>query len=125
MPYTFSKCENNECINKPENYDDLLEMAKLGNSAIKAAGGKEYDLVSCLACRMHADGYSGASIDWTQAVAKIPFSFGLELPPAPPSVMPPGLEGLMLFHLREDRIIQTGKEVWAFHQAIAEKIIKA
>ena len=87
MPYSFSKCEKDECINKPDNYADLLEMAKLGNSAIKAVGGKEYELVSCVACRMSASGFSGASMDWTQAVAKIPFSFGLELPPAAPSAM--------------------------------------
>ena len=117
MPYGFSKCGLDGCINKPDNFEALLEMAKLGNAALKTVGGEEYDLLSCLACSLNDDGFSGVSVDWAHAVAKIPFSFTLELPPKH------GLDGYMKFHLRKDKIIPTGKEVWAFHQAVVEKII--
>ena len=123
MPYGFSECGVNGCINKPDNFDALLEMAKLGNTALKAVGGEEYDLPSCIACSHKNDGYSGLSVDWAQVVAKIPFSFTMELPPTPVSKAGKGLGGHMKFHLRKERIIPTGKEVWAFHRAVAEKII--
>ena len=118
LPYGFSECANGDCIKKPDNYDALLEMAKLGNAALKAVGGEEYQLISCR-CTKGEFSKSGLAIDWAQAVAKIPFSFTLELPPAKGSVKGMGSP----FHLRKDKIIPTGKEVWAFHRAIAEKII--
>ena len=112
MPYGYSKCGKDECINKPDNFDALLEMAKLGKAAIKAVNGEEYEIESCPACSQKNDGYSGLSQDWAHKVAKIPFSFILELP-----------NSLVAFHPKEEKIIPTGKEVWAFQRAVAEKII--
>ena len=61
---------------------------------------------------------SGSSADWVLGVAKIPYSFAMELPPFSEGY---GYEG---FHLAEDRIVPTGEEVWAFHETIANEIIK-
>ena len=61
---------------------------------------------------------SGRAIDWAKSVAKIPFTFTLELPPPRPN------NDIKRFHFREDKIIPTGREVWAFHHAIAENLIK-
>ena len=92
-------------------------MAKLGNAALKAVSGEEYKLITCR-CTNGLTTKGGLALDWARVVAKIPFTFTLELPPADGSV-----EGKMKFHLKKDKIISTGKEVWAFHRAIAEKII--
>ena len=117
FPNGFSECENGDCIKKPDNIDALIELAKLGNAALKAEGGEEFEMITCR-CAQNLTSKSGLAIDWAKTVAKIPFTFTLELPPAR------SVEGLMKFHLREDKIIPTGKEVWAFHCAVAEKIIK-
>ena len=77
-------------------------------------------MITCR-CAQNSTSKSGLAIDWAKTVAKIPFTFTLELPPARGSI---DHHDLMKFHLREDKIIPTGKEVWAFHRVVAEKIIK-
>ena len=64
---------------------------------------------------------SGCSMDWAHGEAKIPYVYTFELPPAKKDV---SVENAWGFELPEDKIIQTGQEVWKFHETVAFEVIK-
>jgi len=91
---------------KPDNIDQLTEVATLGADAMKAG----YQ-VGCIPCLMYPA--SGSTLDWTLGVAGIPYSYGMELRDT----------GMYGFILPPDQIIPTGHEVWAFHETVARQMI--
>ncbi len=61
---------------------------------------------------------AGASIDWTIAVGGVPYSYGMELRGGP---FPVGVYG---FVLPPEEICPNSREVFAFHQVMAEGIFQ-
>ena len=68
--------------------------------------------VGCIPCLLYVA--SGGSLDWTLGELGIPYSYGMELRD----------KGRYGFLLPEEQIIDTGREVWAFHMAVAREIIR-
>lgn len=95
---------------QPDNIDDLTQMAMLGNDALRAVHGKEYE-VGCIPCMLYVA--SGGTLDWALGEAGIPYSYGMELRDT----------GNYGFILPADQIVPTGEEVWAFHMTVARQII--
>ena len=62
---------------------------------------------------------SGSSMDWAYGEAGIPYVFTFELPPASGDQT-----NVLGFGLSDDKITQTGQEVWAFHETVAYEMIK-
>jgi len=96
---------------QPDNYDDLYEIAMLGNDALFAVHGKSFE-VGCIPCMLYVA--SGGSLDWTLGELGIPYSYGMELRDT----------GNYGFILPADQIIPSGEEVWAFHMTVARELIK-
>lgn len=96
---------------QPENYDDLYNMAMLGNDALYDVHGKIFE-VGCIPCMLYVA--SGGSLDWTLGELGIPYSYGMELRDT----------GNYGFILPPDQIIPSGEEVWAFHMTVARELIK-
>jgi len=91
---------------KPDNIDQLTEVATLGADAMRAG----YQ-VGCIPCLLYPA--SGGTLDWTLGVAGIPYSYGMELPDT----------GMYGFLLPPNQIIPTGQSVWAFHQTVGRQMI--
>ena len=111
---------------------DLRDLSILVDPKEESAWARGVDVDQIIAERSSNPAPDGPKVenrglerDWAHEVAKIPFTFTLELPPTRKEGTELEKEGkeLTKFHLKEDKIIPTGKEVWAFHRAIAEKII--
>jgi hypothetical protein len=115
LPYNYAKCINKttgECSQKPDNYMKILDLANIGNAALKKKHGREYE-VGC-SCILYVA--SGTSQDWAQGVANIPYTYTVELQPN--STVGPW-EG---FHPPKTVIEPTGEEQWEFVKAIANTI---
>jgi len=95
----------------PPSFPAIQALAEHGNAALAAVHGTEYT-VGCIPCLLYPA--SGGSLDWVLGEAGIPYAYAMELRDT-------GDYGFML-PARE--IVPTGEEVWAFHQAVAEKIIE-
>ena len=93
----------------PSNYETMKEVADMGNSALQAVHGREYE-VGGIACILYP--ISGDSGDWALARAGVPLALGMEL-----------RGGAHGFLLPAAQILPTAQEVWAFHRAVAEYVI--
>ena len=68
--------------------------------------------MGCIPCLLYVA--SGGSLDWTLGELGIPYSYAMELRD----------KGHYGFLLPEEQIIDTAREVWAFHRAVAREIIR-
>ena len=70
---------------------------------------------------------SGTSLDWAVGEAKIPYGYGMELSPCKKwgsSTSTTPCKSSTGFVLPSDQIIRVGKEVMAFHVALAQQIMR-
>ena len=68
--------------------------------------------VGCIPCLLYVA--SGGSLDYVLGMFGIPYSYAMELRDT----------GEYGFLLPPDQIIDSGKEFWAFHLAVARQLIK-
>ena len=89
----------------PEDYDKLVNLGTKGATAIRCINPSRMYMVGSGAGALYAAG--GASDDYMKAVAKIPYSFTIELP------------NEFTFVLDPSEIIPVGNEVWAAMKEMA------
>lgn len=95
----------------PPDYNRMFDLAMRGYDAMYAVHGEFY-MVGCVPCVLYVA--SGTSMDWVYGVAQIPYVYSIELRDA----FDYG------FLLPPDQIIPTSEETWAFHEVVADQIIK-
>merc|ERR1711915_382387 len=98
-------------LDEPQNIDNLYNMANIGNDALYAVNQKTFE-VGCIPCLLYVA--SGGSLDYVLGMFGIPYSYAMELRDT----------GEYGFLLPPDQIIDSGKEFWAFHMAVARQLIK-
>ena len=91
----------------PEDYDKLVNLGRKGATAIRCINPSRVYTVGSGAGVLYAAG--GASDDYMKAVAKIPYSFTIELP------------NEFTFVLDPSEIIPVGNEVWAAMKEMASE----
>ena len=94
----------------PENYQDLYKAARVAVKAIENVYGTKYEIGPGSEL-WHEIG--GTSCDWAYGVAKIPYSYSVELPD----------KNYYGFYLPPNRIKPTGEETWAGVKALAFYIL--
>jgi hypothetical protein len=89
----------------PPNYADTVAKAQVGVDAIRKVNGLSFTLGSSARILYVA---SGGSEDWAYGVAKVPYTYCLELRPGQT-----GVDSTYGFALPQDRVPKAGEETFA------------
>ena len=114
LPWSYTS------LKKPPTYEKMFALAQKGNDALFKVHGTNYSIGT----GPELIGYvaSGVSSDWAFGEVKIPYAMCMELPPRCDQddydCMIAG------FNNPKERIVPTAQEVWAFHETVANELIK-